>query len=275
MSRALRNGTPNAAGRLAVVGRAMAAALIALAASEALAQGNIPLPGSTLGNTSMNTSRGLGGTFTAKPGNLFSATSRTTGTTGTSGTSSTTGRTGSTTGTQGQAMSPSLSSGGWLIQRQHGAGAFVGSDSGDAAGFVGLQQAEDTAAAETSLATSLRSLLNRRVNMIMPPRKTTDLYYPQVVVGFDYTPRAADQISSAVTRQVMTHPGLKVTTPIEVSVEGTTATLRGAVASERDRALVEQMVLFEPGISSVRNLLTLSAPPPVPPPPSSPSNRSK
>jgi hypothetical protein len=61
-----------------------------------------------------------------------------------------------------------------------------------------------------------------------------------------------------------------------VSVEGATATLRGEVASERDRTLAERLVLFEPGIDSVRNELKVRSPSKGPaeylPPPPSPTN---
>jgi len=47
---------------------------------------------------------------------------------------------------------------------------------------------------------------------------------------------------------------------VTVSVQGDTAVLLGTVPSERDRAIVEQLLRFEPGIWQVRNELTVAAP---------------
>jgi hypothetical protein len=162
----------------------------------------------------------------------------------------------------GSPATPTFSGSEWLIQRAHGKGSFVGADHSDAANFVGAQQAEGdaspTGAAAVGAVTGAR--LGIGLNTPPPARKLTDLYYPQISVGFEFTAPNADDVSSTLARQLEQIPLAGVRSPIEVSVEGTTATLRGAVASERDRALMEQIALFEPGISSVRNLLTLAAP---------------
>ena len=76
------------------------------------------------------------------------------------------------------------------------------------------------------------------------------------------------QVSLELARHLRTSPGLRPESRVEVSVEGRTAILRGSVACESDRAFVEQMALFEPGISAVRNDLQVrrpsnSAPPPA------------
>lgn len=158
----------------------------------------------------------------------------------------------------------------WAIQRQHGAGSFVGTDSGDATEFVGAQQTPEGAgaAASNALGLGLGLRFNTRVNQMLPLRKANDLYYPRVEVGFAPPQRDTQALSAGLTRQVQACHSLRLTSPVEVSVEGQTATIRGAVASERDRALAERLVLFEPGISAVRNLLTLPAPLPQPATPS-------
>ena len=43
--------------------------------------------------------------------------------------------------------------------------------------------------------------------------------------------------------------------PLEVSLEGRTATLRGTVATRHDRALAEQLLLLEPSVARVKNEL--------------------
>ncbi|WP_390621871.1 BON domain-containing protein [Crateriforma conspicua] len=52
---------------------------------------------------------------------------------------------------------------------------------------------------------------------------------------------------------------LASSSPIEVSVQGRTATLRGLVASESEKSMAETLVLFEPGISTVTNQLRVTA----------------
>ena len=45
---------------------------------------------------------------------------------------------------------------------------------------------------------------------------------------------------------------------VTVAMDGRTAVLTGAVASEHDKALAEKMASFEPGVSEVQNLLTVA-----------------
>jgi hypothetical protein len=46
----------------------------------------------------------------------------------------------------------------------------------------------------------------------------------------------------------------------QVELAGRTAFLRGVVATERDRALLERLASLEPGVSRVENLVTIQAP---------------
>lgn len=54
--------------------------------------------------------------------------------------------------------------------------------------------------------------------------------------------------------------GLRSLAGVQVAVEGRTAILRGAVTRDHDRVLAEKLALLEPGISRVRNELTLPGP---------------
>jgi hypothetical protein len=66
---------------------------------------------------------------------------------------------------------------------------------------------------------------------------------------------ATGEVNSRLTvRLEKALPGSS-TNRFAVSVAGTEATVRGAVASARDRKLAELMLLFEPGIDRVQNLL--------------------
>ena len=48
--------------------------------------------------------------------------------------------------------------------------------------------------------------------------------------------------------------------PLQVTMEGRTATIRGAVASAYEREIVGNLVMFEPGVSQVQNQLTVGPP---------------
>ena len=211
------------------------------------AQSNPVLPGGALNSNASTGGRTLGGSLNAGPRSLFGNSSAQN----------------NTAAKSGAAATPALTGNEWLIQRAHGKGSFVGADSSDVADFVGAQQTDGTGGPKTALGAAVTTLGNRLGNGLNPPlpsRKPTDLYYPRLTLGFDYAAPAPSKISSTLAQQLKEIPSLDVKSPIEVSVEGTTATLRGVVASERDRALIEQIALFEPGISSVRNLLTLKGP---------------
>ena len=94
------------------------------------------------------------------------------------------------------------------------------------------------------------------------------MYAPRLRVAFDYAGEAEGEVNSRLTgRLEKALPG-GATNRIAVSVAGDAATVRGAVASERDRKLAELMLLFEPGIVRVRNQLQVRpADLPRPPPP--------
>ena len=92
------------------------------------------------------------------------------------------------------------------------------------------------------------------------PAAPTKVYPPRLTVGFDYTPPAAAAVRQSLTQRLESCSGLRRLGPIEVSLEGRTATLRGKVASERDRTLAQSLLLFEPGISQVKNELAVGSP---------------
>lgn len=82
-----------------------------------------------------------------------------------------------------------------------------------------------------------------------------------------------DAIGPAVLKRMRSSPyGVKTQSPLEIAVVGQTATLRGEVASERDRLLAEQLVRLEPGVWQIKNELVVNpaaaakAETPAPPP---------
>jgi hypothetical protein len=79
-------------------------------------------------------------------------------------------------------------------------------------------------------------------------------------VAFDVTRPPEEAVAQNLTHLLQVSPELRSNSRIDVSVAGRVATLRGEVASERDRSLAEKLVLFEPGIDSVKNELKVRPP---------------
>ena len=86
-----------------------------------------------------------------------------------------------------------------------------------------------------------------------------------VRLGFEIpvTVASQNQITSQFAARLPKFPSLKLTSPVDVYMDGKTVVLKGSVASEHDRDLAERLALLEPGIASVRNELQVnpSAPP--------------
>lgn len=78
-----------------------------------------------------------------------------------------------------------------------------------------------------------------------------------------FTPSASisDRAATRLTTQLSNSQQLRTVTPIQVSVQGETATLRGTVATPYDRAVAEQVVRMEAGIWHVDNQLQVSPSP--------------
>jgi len=158
-----------------------------------------------------------------------------------------------------------------FVRGNRSAANFVGSDRSEAGSFVGTQQA-GLGAAIRSAASGIQAAADEanQVNRPVPRPGKGDMYPPRLAVGFDYEPASGQELANRITAQVQ-----KQGLPIEVWVEGRTAILRGAVASEEEQALARHLVEFEPGISAVRSELTVgppSAATPLPlPVPTSPS----
>jgi hypothetical protein len=81
-----------------------------------------------------------------------------------------------------------------------------------------------------------------------------------VRVGFNYAPTTVDGVSSKLQTRLTESSGIQFLSSVEVALDGSTATLRGLVASEHSRALAEQLARLEPGIWKVRNELEVAAP---------------
>ena len=145
------------------------------------------------------------------------------------------------------------------------AGDFVGADLGDTGTFVGAQQVKELTPQEIQSAVSDLSIpTGPDANRVQPQQSRARMYEPRLRVNFPFSPPAPRKVSSTLVRRLESALSMTQLGRIEVSLEDGTATLRGEVASERERNLARLLILFEPGISDVRNELTVTAPQTVP-----------
>ena len=77
------------------------------------------------------------------------------------------------------------------------------------------------------------------------------------VVGFSSRATLPDPFSQRVTAIVQRTPQVRTLSPVRVDMNGEVATLRGRVATQQDRELAENLIRLEPGVSDVRNELSV------------------
>jgi osmotically-inducible protein OsmY len=85
-------------------------------------------------------------------------------------------------------------------------------------------------------------------------------YRPTLRIGFDPPAPVPSRISDNLTARLQKSKRLQFVSPVQVAMSGRTAILTGEVATEHDRALAEQVVLLEAGVSQVKNDLTVQQP---------------
>jgi len=78
-------------------------------------------------------------------------------------------------------------------------------------------------------------------------------------LGFPNRPVIAAQFTPRFQQRLAKLPGLKALGPIEVTMEGRTAVLRGTVASEADRELAAGLAKLEPEVLEVQNELVVGS----------------
>lgn len=143
---------------------------------------------------------------------------------------------------------------------------FVGAELLDLANPVGLQQALGLPGLRSAV-DGLREELQPRVNRVIlepPPAKPLP-YRGRLRVDFDYTRPTAEQTAADLTRQLRSAMiRLEGQPEVSVTVRGRTAILEGAVSSHRTRALAEQLVRLEPGVSRIENRVQVLEPLPEP-----------
>ncbi|MGI6416422.1 MAG: hypothetical protein ACOX1P_12195 [Thermoguttaceae bacterium] len=147
-----------------------------------------------------------------------------------------------------------------FLREARTAGDFVGRSGSDAGSFVGAQtgaaEAEIRSAIEGEIVrTETNPALNRLLNV---PQVRAGMYAPRLKLGFEPLALSAPRAEQSAAAKMTLSTAIQSSGPIEVTMAGRTATLRGAVASEHDKRLAGLMLLFEPGISKVENELTVA-----------------
>jgi len=160
------------------------------------------------------------------------------------------------------------------VQNQSQQGGFIGS--GRPVGFVGVDEIYNTSS--TSRSSSSRG--NSRVTTTSRPRTaasstqrrqgTTTGNFQSGGTSNTQSIRSTTSLDAEMTAPSTRRPLPKVEPQLErihglqdgrvtfvQSLAGTTAILRGTVASERERRVAQQLLLLEPGIHRVENLLEI------------------
>jgi hypothetical protein len=76
-------------------------------------------------------------------------------------------------------------------------------------------------------------------------------------LGFDPHRVESSAVSERLATRLPRIPGLETVSGVDVKMDGKTAVIRGVVATQRQRSLISRLALLEPGISDVRNELTV------------------
>lgn len=229
---------------------AVTVATLALVAIPNSAWAQFNRNSSSLGSSSMKSNSSSSSMF----GNRFGQS-----TSGTSGNSSLASGAGNERTSLGGATSDQM------LRSARGAGAFVGADANDNRNFLGFTDANGNGASNTGLRNLRRSTSTSNVNRSQRTNsgagrngRSTETVRPTLNVGFDYTSPASDSLGPKLTARLTKSPMVRFLQPAQVTVENGTAILQGAVRSEHERALAEQVVLQEPGVRQVENRLTIA-----------------
>jgi hypothetical protein len=81
----------------------------------------------------------------------------------------------------------------------------------------------------------------------------------RITLGFSHPRPAGTKVSATFARRLSRIPQLPSARSVAVTMEDRTAVLVGQVDSEHEKTIVETLAMMEPGISAVRNELTVKA----------------
>ena len=145
-------------------------------------------------------------------------------------------------------------------------GQFVGASSEQMQQFVGAIQAGQTASGQSSQLGLPQRGTDRATGTNRPRTagtgtgrggQTRNEVRTSLRLAFDY-PAAPTRVSTALAARVARTERIQTLSPVSVLLRDGTATLRGVVATDRDRELVEGLARLEPGIWEVKNELVVA-----------------
>jgi len=222
-------------------------AWLGLLAGEGIVQAQ--RTGTSTGTSGLFGSRTVGGNITA--GN------RTFGGTG--------GATGDLT-TSAQSNVGQVDTSARFMRNQRQAGEFVGTGAEELANaFIGAVQAGQGTGRQVQGMTSIRGPsratgVNQQTGGTT--RRTRGDVSTALSLGFSYPAgRSTASIGTTLAQRFQGMERIQTLSPVSVEMQGSTATLRGTVASSHDRDLCEQLARLEPGIWDVRNELVVAMSP--------------
>lgn len=137
-------------------------------------------------------------------------------------------------------------------------GQFVGADNRDTTNLFSALAGQNS---QTRPAPRIQQQPNPN-QQLNNANRTTGANRQKLIVplslGFEVSRVSSTASGDIIAKRLAKLPGLALTSPLEVSLNSDEATLRGTVATERDRELAERLVLLEPGVSRVRNELQVA-----------------
>lgn len=144
---------------------------------------------------------------------------------------------------------------------------FIGLDRTDARSFVGAAQAiaPSAGAGRATNVTIARPRSGGDVNVALKPAPRNAFYQPTLELDTEHAddiellpaPDEPAQFSPRLTKRLRRLPALR-DSQIDVSLRGAVVVLDGSVASADQKSLVEQLLLFEPGVDRIENRLRVA-----------------
>jgi hypothetical protein len=177
---------------------------------------------------------------------------------------------GRTTGGQGSAGNFGIGTAGQIdtnarFMRDNRQGAFVGADSRDA-DFVGAASAGTASQTSRTIRRGGGGTTQANVNRGGGRGRQRDDVRVALQIGFTPPNAAAiapayapEAVASRLAGRMERSSWIENRSPLQVTIDQGTATLRGAVATEHDRVLAERLALLEGGIWKVENLLRVDS----------------
>jgi hypothetical protein len=143
---------------------------------------------------------------------------------------------------------------------QGGGQSFVGRDATDMQGVFG-----QTSNSASQFFNTMNRNLKQQSRRSRSTNKQTVQNPPQpmrveVKVGFAPPAQSSNQLAETIRTRLTKILADHQMSPVNFSMEGDTAVLRGVAASENEWAVIGQLVALQPGVSNVRNEMTLAAP---------------